>query len=107
MARASLVAQTVRNAFAVGIALVISVSPARARDAADELAVQREITVTGSRIEPSDYVGWEPVTAIQREDTDASGELSIAELLRTQTFKSFRSLEQRSGRRTLFLAHEG
>jgi iron complex outermembrane receptor protein len=97
MERTDLVAQAVRLALAAGMAGVISISPAYAQDETDELAVQEKITVTGSRIKRADYEGPLPVTVITREDIDASGEISVAEVLRTQTFNTFGSGKQQSG----------
>jgi iron complex outermembrane receptor protein len=97
MERTDLVAQAVRLALAAGMAGVISISPTYAQDETDELAVQEKITVTGSRIKRADYEGPLPVTVITREEIDASGEISVAEVLRTQTFNSFGSDKQQSG----------
>jgi iron complex outermembrane receptor protein len=97
MERTDLVAQAVRLALAAGMAGVISISPAYAQDEADELAIQNKITVTGSRIKRADIEGPQPITILTREEIDASGELSVAELLRAQTFNTFGSFKQRSG----------
>jgi iron complex outermembrane receptor protein len=97
MERIDLVAQAVRLALAAGMAGVISLSPAYAQDEREELAVQEKITVTGSRIKRADFEGPLPVTVISREDIDASGEISVAEVLRTQTFNTFGSAKQKSG----------
>ena len=97
MERTDLVAQDVRLALAAGMAGVMSISPAYAQDPTDEVAVQEKITVTGSRIKRADYECPLPVTVITREDIDASGEISVAEVLRTQTFNTFGSAKQRSG----------
>ena len=97
MERTDLVAQAVRLALAAGMAGVISISPTYAQDETDELAVQEKITVTGSRIKRADIEGPQPITILTREEIDASGELSVAELLRTQTFNTFGSPKQMSG----------
>ncbi|MGI9264916.1 MAG: TonB-dependent receptor plug domain-containing protein, partial [Gammaproteobacteria bacterium] len=89
-----LVAQAVRLALAAGMAGIVSVSPTYAQD---DVAIQEKITVTGSRIKRVDAEGPQPVTIISREEIDASGELSVAEVLRTQTFNTFGSQKQRSG----------
>jgi iron complex outermembrane receptor protein len=97
MERTDLVAQAVRLALAAGMAGVISLSPAYSQDETDELAVQEKITVTGSRIKRADYEGPLPITVINREDIENSGEISVSEILRTQTFNTFGSGKQRSG----------
>ena len=100
MKEKNLVAQAVRVALAAGMAGVVSISPVAAQDetpSRDNVAVQEKITVTGSRIRRADYEGPLPVTVITREEIDASGEISVAQLLRTQTFNTFGSQKQRSG----------
>jgi iron complex outermembrane receptor protein len=97
MERIDLVAQAVRLALAAGMAGVISISPTYAQDERGELAVQEKITVTGSRIKRADYEGPLPITVISREDIENSGEISVSEILRTQTFNTFGSDKQRSG----------
>jgi iron complex outermembrane receptor protein len=99
MKRTDLVAQAVRLALAAGMAGVISTSAAYAQDEQDEVAVQQKITVTGSRIKRTDIEGPQPITVLTREEIDASGELTISELLRTQTFNTFGSPKQMSGHR--------
>jgi iron complex outermembrane receptor protein len=107
MERKDLVAQAVRLALAAGMAGVASVSPATAQEnlaVQDDVAVQEKITVTGSRIKRADYEGPLPVTVITREDIDASGEISIGELLRTQTFNTFGSAKPQPGNGVTFSA---
>ncbi|MDH3916505.1 MAG: TonB-dependent receptor plug domain-containing protein, partial [Chromatiales bacterium] len=97
MKEKDLVAQAVRLALAAGMAGVVSVSPVVAQDeisGREDFAVQEEITVTGTRIKRADYEGPLPVTVITREDIDASGEINVAELLRTQPFNTFGSQKQ-------------
>ena len=65
--------------------------------AQDELQVQQKVTVTGSRIKRVDVEGPSPITTIDRATIDASGEISVADLLRDQSFNSFGSQRQRSG----------
>ena len=76
-----------------------TISPAFGQNTADEEAVQEKVVVTGSRIKRADYEGPLPVTVIQREEIDASGEISVSEVLRTQTFNTFGSAKQQSGER--------
>jgi len=94
MERTDLVAQAVRLALAVGIAGAFYVSSANAQDelpAQADVAIQEPITVTGTRIKRADAEGALPITIITREEIDASGEISVAEVLRTQTFNTFGS----------------
>ena len=96
MDRTDLVAQAVRLALATGMAGLAAFVPTYAQDSND-VAVQEKVVVTGTRIKRSEYEGALPITVITREDIDASGELSVAELLRTQTFNTFGSPKQQSG----------
>jgi iron complex outermembrane receptor protein len=97
MERIDLVAQAVRLALAAGMAGVVSISPAYAQDDRGDVAVQEKVVVTGSRIKRADYEGPLPITVISREDIENSGEISVSEILRTQTFNTFGSSKQRSG----------
>ena len=71
--------------------LVIS---AEGDDAEEEV---EEIVVTGSRIARTDADGASPVITIDASDIEATGEISLAEVLRQQTFNSFGSFQPRSG----------
>ena len=105
MERNHRVAQAVRLAITAGLTGFVAISPTLGQDLSDEqdtadtVAVQEKIVVTGSRIRRADYEGSLPVTVIDREDIDASGDMSLAELLRSQTFNTFGSDKQRSGER--------
>jgi iron complex outermembrane receptor protein len=65
--------------------------------AQDDVAVQDKVTVTGSRIKRVDIEGPSPISVISREDIDATGDISVAEVLRGSSFNSFGSFKQRSG----------
>ncbi|MBA3565212.1 MAG: TonB-dependent receptor, partial [Gammaproteobacteria bacterium] len=52
----------------------------------EDVADQGLITVTGSRIQRVDIEGPSPVSVISREDIDATGDISVAEVLRGSTF---------------------
>jgi iron complex outermembrane receptor protein len=71
--------------------LVIS---AEGDDAEEEV---EEIVVTGSRIARTDADGASPVITIDASDIEATGEISLAEVLGQQTFNSFGSFQPRSG----------
>jgi iron complex outermembrane receptor protein len=81
---------------AVRYALTFVGAPA-ATLAQDDVAVQDKVTVTGSRIKRVDIEGPSPVSVISREDIDATGDISVAEVLRGSSFNSFGSFKQRSG----------
>ena len=65
--------------------------------AQDDVAVQDKVTVTGSRIKRVDIEGPSPITVISREDIEASGEISVPEVMRGSSFNSLGSFRQRSG----------
>src|SRR5690606_19034820 len=52
---------------------------------------------TGSRIQRADVEGALPITVIDRMDLELSGEISVADFLRTTTFNSFGSFRPQSG----------
>jgi iron complex outermembrane receptor protein len=90
------VRDAVRYALTAGVAASFVGAPA-ATLAQDDVAVQDKVTVTGSRIKRVDIEGPSPISVISREDIDASGEISVAEVLRGSSFNSFGSFRQRSG----------
>ncbi|NLW97071.1 TonB-dependent receptor plug domain-containing protein [Luteimonas wenzhouensis] len=55
------------------------------------------LQVTGSRIRRADIEGAVPLTVIDRAAIDASGDVSVAEVLRDSTFSSFGNFRPRSG----------
>ncbi|MEL7238521.1 MAG: TonB-dependent receptor plug domain-containing protein, partial [Planctomycetota bacterium] len=79
-----------------GAAATVAVAPS-AFAQSDDVAEQDKVTVTGSRIQRVDLETAQPVTTISREDIDASGEISVAEVLRGSSFNSFGSFRQSSG----------
>jgi len=90
------VRDAVRYALTAGVAASFAGAPA-ATLAQDDVAVQDKVTVTGSRIKRVDIEGPSPVSVISREDIDASGEISVAEVLRSSSFNTMGSFQQRSG----------
>ncbi len=63
-----------------------------------EKATEMEtMVVTGSRIKRADIEGALPVQIIDRESIDASGDISVAELLRDSTYASFGNFKPQSG----------
>ncbi len=90
------VRDAVRYALTAGVAASFVGAPASAL-AQDDVAVQDKVTVTGSRIKRVDIEGPSAVTVINRDDIDSSGEISVAEVLRSSTYNTFGSFRQRSG----------
>ena len=90
------VRDAVRYALTAGVAASFVGAPA-ASFAEDDVAVQEKVTVTGSRIKRVDIEGPSPVAVISRDDIDATGDISVAEVLRGSVWNSFGSFKQRSG----------
>jgi iron complex outermembrane receptor protein len=98
------VREAVRYALTAGVAASFVGAPA-ATLAQDDVAVQDKVTVTGSRIKRVDIEGIKrvdiegpsPVSVISREDIDATGDISVAEVLRGSSFNTFGSFKQSSG----------
>ena len=90
------VRDAVRYALTAGVAASFVGAPAAVL-AQDDVAVQDKVTVTGSRIKRVDIEGPSPISVISREDIDATGDISVAEVLRGSSFNSFGSFKQRSG----------
>jgi iron complex outermembrane receptor protein len=94
----SSIRRALRTCAALGLpALVFASAPAIAQDDGDEAETLDRIEVTGSRIKRVDIEGPTPITVISREDLQLSGDLSVADALRSATFNSFGSLQQSSG----------
>lgn len=73
-------------------------SPVLAQDESEEESKALDtIVVTGSRIQRADLEGALPVQVIDRAQIDASGDISVAELLRDSTFASFGNFRPQSG----------
>lgn len=69
---------------------------AQERDAAPAMTELDQITVTGSRMKRVDQEDLQPLIVISREQLDASGRTSIAEVLRDLTQNSFGATTDRS-----------
>jgi iron complex outermembrane receptor protein len=96
VAERSLVRDSVRRALAASLASSFVVGTALPAFSQDDRVVQEKITVTGSRIKRVDIEGPSPISVISREDIDASGKISVAEVLRASSFNSFGSRKQSS-----------
>lgn len=95
----SKLAKSVRLALMYGAAATAftgaSVAVAQDEDEAAE-RVER-IQVTGSRIQRTDMEGDLPITVIDREAIDMSGEISVTDVIRNTTFNSAGSFRPQSG----------
>ena len=63
----------------------------------EDIAEQGMVVVTGSRIRRVDIEAPQPVTVITRTDIEATGEISIAEVLRGSSMNQIGSFKERSG----------
>jgi iron complex outermembrane recepter protein len=91
----------IQFALFVGAASLVS-GNAVAQDQDEEETEQQATTldriqVTGSRIKRADVEGALPVTVIDREQLELSGDVSVADYLRNTTFNSFGSFRPQSG----------
>jgi iron complex outermembrane receptor protein len=98
----SKLAKSIRLALAAGVvATVFSSSSLFAQEAEiteEEVSETVErVTVTGSRIKRADMEGALPVTVIDREAIEFSGQTSVADLLRNTSFNSTGSFRPQSG----------
>ena len=85
----------VRAALAAGaLATAVAAPSAFAQEAAADLD---RVQVTGSRIKRTDIEGALPVTVIDRETIELSGQTSVADLLRSQPINSAGSTRPASG----------
>ncbi|HLS84575.1 MAG TPA: TonB-dependent receptor [Arenimonas sp.] len=91
---------SIRRALVAGAALSAGALalPAVAQDtSADDTATLETIEVTGSRLKRADIEGAVPVIVIDRAQIDASGDVSVADVLRDTTFASFGNFKPQSG----------
>jgi iron complex outermembrane receptor protein len=88
----------IRYALIVGTAAVLA-TPAFAQEQESEEETQTldAVEVTGSRIQRADIEGSLPVTVISREQLQASGRVSVADVMRDVTFSSAGNFRPQSG----------
>ena len=88
----------IRYALFAGAASVLAV-PAFAQEQQNEEEAQTldRVEVTGSRINRAQIEGALPVTVIDRQQLELSGDSSVADYLRSTTFNSFGSFRPQSG----------
>ncbi len=82
---------------AVAVALGSSFVSSAAYSNEDSVEKLEKIQVTGSRISRVDVEGATPVTVITREEIERTGQLTVADVLRSTTYNSFGSFSERSG----------
>lgn len=93
-------AKAISLAMAFGTVSGLSLSTAAMAQDADDEAVEEKvekIQVTGSRIRRADMEGALPVTVIDRQAIEFSGQTSVADLLRNTSFNSTGSFRPQSG----------
>ena len=92
-------ASAIHYALGAGVALGLAATaaPVWSQEAEEEEAIADRIVVTGSRIARVDLDGALPVTVIDRDAIELSGESSVAELLRNTTLNTFGSFRPQSG----------
>ena len=91
------VSDSVRVALATSVAVAAGSPGASLGQESEDRAIQDKVTVTGSRIKQVDIEGPAPVSIITRDDIDATGDISVAEVLRGSVWNTFGSYKQRSG----------
>lgn len=77
--------------------VLLALSPAAFAQSSSDVSTLDKVEVTGSRIKRADIEGAAPVTVIDRATIDASGHVSVADLMRDSTFGSFGNLRPQSG----------
>ncbi|WP_146908608.1 TonB-dependent receptor plug domain-containing protein [Arenimonas daejeonensis] len=87
----------IRFALLAGAASTFAAVPAFAQDTTEDAATLDTIEVTGSRLKRADIEGAVPVVVIDRAQIDASGDVSVADVLRDSTFASFGNFRPQSG----------
>jgi iron complex outermembrane recepter protein len=93
----NLLSDAVRCSLVAGAAGLLGLTAAPAFAQGDDAARLDRIEVTGSRIKRADVEGALPVTVIDRQQIEMSGDTSVADFLRNTTFNSFGSFRPQSG----------
>ncbi len=99
MFKRNLLSSAVRASLMVGAigALGLTAIPAYAQSQDEQAQTLDRIEVTGSRLKRADIEGATPVIVIDRVQLDASGDVSVADVLRDSTFASFGNFKPQSG----------
>ena len=94
----NLLSDAVRYGLVAGLATAVVAPAAFAQEAEDsEAKTLDRIEVTGSRLKRAEIEGASPVIVIDRAQIDASGDVSVADLLRDATFASGGNFKPQSG----------
>lgn len=92
---------TNKSTTAIRIAILVGATAATTASigafAADDSKKIERIEVTGSRIKATDLEGSNPVTTIDISEIDKTGQMSVADLLRSSNLNAFGSFSERSG----------
>ena len=91
----NLLSDAVRFGLVAGVAGLVA-APAVAQENEQAQTLDR-IEVTGSRLKRADIEGAVPVIVIDRASIDATGDVSVADVLRDSTFASFGNFKPQSG----------
>ena len=83
--------------FALSAGLIASLGMGNAMAEEEDGAKLDKIEVTGSRLKRTDIETASPVAVINREDIDASGDVTVAQVLQTTVYNSFGSFKATSG----------
>lgn len=75
----------------------LAVAQEQAEEETAEATTLERIEVTGSRLKRAEIEGATPVAVIDRATIDASGDVSVADVLRDATFASFGNFRPQSG----------
>ncbi len=97
MTNKTMIAKAVKAALFGGLAASLSITAPTAFAAEESDEEENKVVVTGSRLTRTDIEGALPVTVYDREDLDASGDVSVADFLRNTSFNSFGSFRPASG----------
>lgn len=85
------------QALAMAFGTLALLPAAQAQQAQPAAKAEQRIEITGSRLRRAETEGALPVTVIDRAAIEASGQISVAELMRTVTFSSFGNFRPQSG----------
>ena len=97
MTKVSKLTSAIKVALFVGTAAMMTTGMVMAQENTDEVETLDRVQVTGSRLKAADIEGAVPVIVIDREQIEASGDVSVADVLRDSTFASFGNFKPQSG----------
>ncbi len=92
-----MIAKAVKAALFGGLAASIAIASPATFAAEEDEGEENVVVTTGSRLKRSDVEGALPVTIIDREQIELSGESNAADFLRSLTFNSAGSFRPQSG----------